>query len=198
MHQRIGQALHEAGIDLTPLMLVQVGNHDQAVKEARALLVGLGVPEERIASYTAKEPTNDLLAVALDEQYEVLIFKMSVALGFDAPRAFVLASLRGAKDTDFGIQVVGRMLRVHRRLQPGTLEHTLPPGLHLRLCVSGRCGESDRTGQRRRADQRRCAMSWRRSVETVHGGLSCRRSDSDSGDGERSGKSVVDRSRRGR
>ena len=129
MHQRIKQALHEAGIDLTPLMLVQVGNHDQAVKEARARLVELGVPEERIASYTAKEPDNDLLAVALDERYEVLIFKVAVALGFDAPRAFVLASLRGAKDTDFGIQVVGRLLRVHRLLQPGTLERTLPPGL---------------------------------------------------------------------
>jgi len=41
----------------------------------------------------------------------------------------VLASLRGAKDTDFGIQVVGRILRVHRLLQPGTLDRTLPPGL---------------------------------------------------------------------
>jgi type III restriction enzyme len=129
-HQRIKQALHEAGIDLTPLMLVQVGNLDQAVKEAKALLLGLGVPEECIASYTAKEPTNDLLAVALDERFEVLIFKVAVALGFDAPRAFVLASLRSSKETDFGIQVVGRILRVHRRLQPATLDRTLPPGLN--------------------------------------------------------------------
>ncbi|WP_295445833.1 DEAD/DEAH box helicase family protein [uncultured Thiodictyon sp.] len=129
MHQRIARELAAAGIDLVPLMLVQVGNSDQAVAQARAFLIGLGVPEARIASYTAKEPSNDLLAVALDEQFEVLIFKMAVALGFDAPRAFVLASLRGAKDTDFGIQVVGRILRVHRRLQPATLEKTLPAGL---------------------------------------------------------------------
>jgi hypothetical protein len=58
-----------------------------------------------------------LLAVALDESKEVLIFKMAVALGFDAPRAFTLVSMRGAKDTDFGVQVVGRIMRVHRRLQ---------------------------------------------------------------------------------
>ncbi|MEI2623657.1 MAG: hypothetical protein V9G23_06975 [Giesbergeria sp.] len=32
---------------------------------------------------------------------EVLIFKVAVALGFDAPRAFTLVSMRGAKDTDF-------------------------------------------------------------------------------------------------
>jgi len=128
-HQRIRADLRAAGIDLVPLMLVQVGNDDQAVGKARTLLTGLGVPEDAIASYTAKEPNNDLLAVALDERKEVLIFKVAVALGFDAPRAFVLASLRGARDTDFGIQVVGRILRVHRLLQPGTLERTLPPGL---------------------------------------------------------------------
>jgi hypothetical protein len=34
--------------------------------------------------------------------------------------------MRGAKDTDFGIQVVGRILRVHSRLQGLTLEKTLP------------------------------------------------------------------------
>ena len=128
-HQRIGRDLRAAGIDLVPLMLVQVGNDDQAVGKARTLLTGLGVPDDAIASYTAKEPNNDLLAVALDERKEVLIFKVAVALGFDAPRAFVLASLRGARDTDFGIQVVGRILRVHRLLQPGTLDRTLPPGL---------------------------------------------------------------------
>ena len=134
MHQRIGRGLSAAGIALVPLMLVQVGNSDQAVAQAKSLLLGLGVPEACIASYTAKEPTNDLLAVALDERFEVLIFKVAVALGFDAPRAFVLASLRGAKDTDFGIQVVGRILRVHRLLQPGTLDRTLPAGLRQGYC----------------------------------------------------------------
>jgi hypothetical protein len=34
--------------------------------------------------------------------------------------------MRGAKDTDFGIQVVGRILRVHGRLQGPTLANTLP------------------------------------------------------------------------
>jgi type III restriction enzyme len=39
---------------------------------------------------------------------------------------FTLVSMRGAKDTDFGIQVVGRILRVHSRLQGPTLEKKLP------------------------------------------------------------------------
>ncbi len=82
-----------------------------------------------IAWYTADEPNDDLLAVALDESKEVLLFKMAVALGFDAPRAFTVVSMRGAKDTDFGVQVVGRILRVHRRLQSRVLDQSLPEAL---------------------------------------------------------------------
>lgn len=119
VHERIKLELKNAGINLTPLMLVQVATSekDDDVARARDNLKLLGFREEAIASYTAKEPSDDLLAVALDETKEVLIFKMAVALGFDAPRAFTLVSMRGAKDTDFGIQVVGRILRVHRSLQ---------------------------------------------------------------------------------
>lgn len=119
VHERIKAELAAAGVNLTPLMLVQVATSekDDDVAQARERLKALGFADSAIASYTAKEPSDDLLAVALDESKEVLIFKMAVALGFDAPRAFTLVSMRGAKDTDFGIQVVGRILRVHRRLQ---------------------------------------------------------------------------------
>lgn len=126
MHGAIKQGLQAAGIGLVPLMLVQVGNSNAAVEEARTRLTALGVPESKIAWYTADDPNDDLLAVAIDEQKEVLIFKVAVALGFDAPRAFTLVSMRGAKDTDFGIQVVGRILRVHGRLQGPALEKKLP------------------------------------------------------------------------
>ena len=126
MHGAIRQGLQTAGINLVPLMLVQVGNSNVAVEEARTRLASLGVPESKIAWYTADDPNDDLLAVAIDEQKEVLIFKVAVALGFDAPRAFTLVSMRSAKDTDFGIQVVGRILRVHGRLQAPTLEKKLP------------------------------------------------------------------------
>ncbi|MBX7259481.1 MAG: DEAD/DEAH box helicase family protein [Candidatus Hydrogenedentes bacterium] len=126
MHGAIKKTLAGIGINLTPLMLVQVGNSDKAVDEAKTRLQAAGVPASAIAWYTSEDPNDDLLVVAKDESKEVLIFKVAVALGFDAPRAFTLVSLRGAKDTDFGIQVVGRILRVHARLQPRALDKTLP------------------------------------------------------------------------
>ena len=67
--------------------------------------------------HTANEPDPSLNAVQADEKIQVLVFKMAVALGFDAPRAFTLVSFRSARDDDFGLQIVGRLMRVDRRLQ---------------------------------------------------------------------------------
>lgn len=129
-HQAIKAQLNAIGIRLTPLMLVQVGNTgkagETAITETKQRLLDLGVAAEAIAWYTADDPNDDLLAVARDESKEVLIFKVAAALGFDAPRAFTLVSLRGTKSTDFGIQVVGRILRVHARLQTLAINKTLP------------------------------------------------------------------------
>jgi len=55
MHGLIKQGLQTAGIGLVPLMLVQVGNSDAAIGEARTRLAALGIPESKIAWYTAKD-----------------------------------------------------------------------------------------------------------------------------------------------
>ncbi|MEW5903331.1 MAG: DEAD/DEAH box helicase family protein [Pseudomonadota bacterium] len=117
IHKAIKMELAAESISLTPLILIQVDSSPNSVENARKKLISLGMPTEAIASYTSDEPTDDLLTVAMDETKEALIFKMAVALGFDAPRAFTLVSMRGSQDVDFGIQVVGRILRVHNKLQ---------------------------------------------------------------------------------
>ncbi|MBN1141763.1 MAG: DEAD/DEAH box helicase family protein [Deltaproteobacteria bacterium] len=117
VHNAIKSQLAAEGIDMVPLLLVQVASTDRSVEKAKKDLMALGVAEEAIAVYTADEPDDDLLAVARDESKAALIFKMAVALGFDAPRAFTLVSMRGAQDKDFGTQIVGRILRVDWRLQ---------------------------------------------------------------------------------
>ncbi|MBL9151222.1 MAG: DEAD/DEAH box helicase family protein [Verrucomicrobiales bacterium] len=116
-HRRVQAELAAAKIDLVPLLLVQVDSRDRDVAWAKKRLLALGFAESEIATHTAKEPDKDLLALANDEGRQVLIFKMAVALGFDCPRAFTLVTIREAKDVDFGVQLVGRILRVHRRLQ---------------------------------------------------------------------------------
>lgn len=117
-HRLIASALTQAGVALTPLMLVQVPDGRAAQQRAADYLTGtLGFAPESVRVHTADEPDPDLIALANDPRVEVLIFKMAVALGFDAPRAFALAALRGARDADFGVQVIGRIVRVHALLQ---------------------------------------------------------------------------------
>ncbi|MBE0503822.1 MAG: DEAD/DEAH box helicase family protein [Desulfuromonadales bacterium] len=128
MHRRIKETLAANGISLTPLMLVQVPNGGQHIDMARDYLIGtLGFAESSVRVHTASEPDSDLMSLANDPSVEVLIFKMAVALGFDAPRAWTLAAMRGARDASFGVQVVGRLMRRHRLLHgrevPPELEH---------------------------------------------------------------------------
>lgn len=118
MHRRIRDQLSACGVALTPLMLVQVPDGKEAQEAARRHLIEeLKFAESVVRIHTADEPDPDLLALAQDPTVEVLIFKMAVALGFDAPRAFTLAALRGARDVGFGVQVIGRIMRRHALLQ---------------------------------------------------------------------------------
>jgi superfamily II DNA or RNA helicase len=126
LHRKWKAELKKLGVDLTPLMLVQVDSKDKSVEQAKERLLVLGFTETQIAIHTAEEPDSGLLALANDEAREVLVFKMAVALGFDAPRASTLVSMRAARDEDFGVQLVGRILRVHRKLQGRARAKTLP------------------------------------------------------------------------
>ena len=127
MHRRIQSDLRTQGVALNPLMLVQVPDGRDAQEAARRYLVDtLRFDAAAVRVHTAAEPDPDLLALAHDPTVEVLIFKMAVALGFDAPRAFTLTALRGTRDVSFGIQVIGRIVRRHALLQTQT---DLPPVL---------------------------------------------------------------------
>lgn len=128
MHRSLKKRLDDAGVPLSPLMLVQVPNGADAIKRAKAYLVDvLKFDPESVRAHTADEPDPSLSAMADDPAVEVILFKMAIATGFDAPRAFTLAALRGTRDRNFGIQVVGRIMRVHRLLQGRLVQ--LPPEL---------------------------------------------------------------------
>jgi hypothetical protein len=118
MHRYIKQVLADIGVSLTPLMLVQVPNGGASIKTAQHYLVDtLKFPESAVRVHVSEDPDPNLLALAHDPTVEVIVFKMAIAMGFDAPRAFTLAALRGTRNAEFGIQVVGRIMRVHKSLQ---------------------------------------------------------------------------------
>lgn len=117
--QRIKRALQAAGVALTPLLLVQVANGDKSVEEAEHDLIKLcGVHPAVIGKHSSADPDPVLMAaIANDSSKEVLIFKQSAGTGFDAPRAFVLASTKSVNDVDFAMQFIGRVMRVSRPIR---------------------------------------------------------------------------------
>ena len=117
-HKGLKELLKNIGITMTPLLLVQVDSSEGSIAEAKSWLKSMGFAESQVRKHTADEPNPTLLADAADDGVEVLLFKMAVATGFDAPRAFTLCSMRATRDPDFGVQIVGRIMRIDRRLQP--------------------------------------------------------------------------------
>ena len=122
-HRKLKQMLADMKIPLVPLLLVQADSEDkQSVEKLKARLLRMGFTEEQVAVHTADDPDAGLLALANDDRREVL--------GFDAPRAFTLVSMRASRDPDFGVQLVGRILRVHRLLQGRAQSNKLPEALN--------------------------------------------------------------------
>ena len=116
---KIKRNLDAAGINLTPLLLVQVANGDKTIDEAAdALMRFCNVPPEAIGRHSSDKPDPELMAaIANDSSKHVLIFKQSAGTGFDAPRAFVLASTKSVNDADFAMQFIGRVMRVARQVR---------------------------------------------------------------------------------
>lgn len=113
-NQQLQQELSVQGISLTPLLLVQVANGEGTVEEAEQILISLcKVPPQSIGKHSADAPDPVMMAaIAHDTSKQVLIFKQSAGTGFDAPRAFVLASTKCVNDPDFAMQFIGRVMRV--------------------------------------------------------------------------------------
>lgn len=118
-NQRLLKQIEAAGMAFRPLLLVQVGNGATAVADARQSLMSLcNVNPAAIGEHSSDDPDPVLMAsIANDQTKDVLIFKQSAGTGFDAPRAFVLASTKPVNDPDFALQFIGRVMRVHRQIR---------------------------------------------------------------------------------
>lgn len=118
-NQQIKRDLETAGIDMTPLLLVQVEDGPDSIAHAEQDLTQLcKIHPGAIGKHSADAPDPALMSsIANDPSIEVLIFKQSAGTGFDAPRAFVLASTKTVNDPDFAMQFIGRVMRVSRQIR---------------------------------------------------------------------------------
>ncbi|MBY0453465.1 MAG: DEAD/DEAH box helicase family protein [Burkholderiaceae bacterium] len=132
-NREIEKTLQAAKINVVPLLLVQVANGNHTVDEAADDLMRLcGVPPEAIGRHSSDDPDPVLMAaIANDTTKRVLIFKQSAGTGFDAPRAFVLASIKPVNDADFAMQFIGRIMRVARPVRDAFgQQHEIPADLN--------------------------------------------------------------------
>lgn len=121
----LSEAYQNAGIPYNPLLLIQLPSDKVALDEEDKRLKLI------MASYLDTEfgisTTNGLLAVWLSDNRDkqnleglenpmamqkVLLFKQAIAQGWDCPRAAILLIFRNIGTPTFGIQTVGRILRM--------------------------------------------------------------------------------------
>ena len=114
------KAYKKSRVDINPLLLIQLPDRQpKQGDEVRERIENLLKNEHGITTENGK------LAICLSEQKdnfeniakhnhdtEVLIFKQSIALGWDCPRAHILVLFRQWKSFNFSIQTLGRIMRM--------------------------------------------------------------------------------------
>jgi type III restriction enzyme len=109
------------GVEVNPLVLIQLPNDDQAGKDTtttnkQAIVINFlkekAVPENEIAIWLSQEKVNLESIEDNNSPISFLIFKQAAATGWDCPRASVLVMFREIKNPTFAIQTVGRILRM--------------------------------------------------------------------------------------
>jgi len=116
----LAQAYAESGADVNPLLLIQLPDRktqqEDLIKEEIVSLLkdkhGVTVENGRLAIYLSEEKENLADIARHNHKAEVLIFKHAIALGWDCPRAQVLALFRDWKNLTFSVQTVGRIMRM--------------------------------------------------------------------------------------
>lgn len=111
----------QLGIEVNPLVLIQLPNDDQASAETSdtnkqtivlEYLKRKGVANEEIGIWLSQEKENLEELEKHTSPVSFLLFKQAAATGWDCPRAGVLVMFREIRNPTFAIQTVGRILRM--------------------------------------------------------------------------------------
>lgn len=122
-HKRneISRFYKELGIEINPLVLIQLPNDDKADKNTSVItkqdfiinsLKEKGVFDHEIAIWLSEDKVNLEDITNNTSPVSFLLFKQAAATGWDCPRASVLVMFREIKNPTFAIQTVGRILRM--------------------------------------------------------------------------------------
>ncbi len=121
---QIAEAYKAQGVNLNPLLLIQLPNdkkesmttEDEKVAEQvkTYLKYMCDITEEngKLAVWLSNEKSNLAGLENPTNIAQVLLFKEAIALGWDCPRAAVLLIFRKLQSDEFTIQTVGRILRM--------------------------------------------------------------------------------------
>ena len=119
----LAKKYEEQGININPLLLIQLPNtsketmseldlKDKEIIEDILTKRGLRYANGELAIWLSDDKKNLENIEKPNSQVKALIFKQAIALGWDCPRAQVMAMLRDTKSEVFRIQTVGRILRM--------------------------------------------------------------------------------------
>ncbi len=109
------------GIEINPLVLIQLPNDDKADKTTSTItkqdfiinsLKEKGVYDHEIAIWLSEDKVNLEDITNNTSPISFLLFKQAAATGWDCPRASILVMFREIKNPTFAIQTVGRILRM--------------------------------------------------------------------------------------
>ena len=122
--QQIADAYKKEGVNINPLLLIQLPNDTtdamtaddtkimEQVVQYLDVMQGIKTDNHRLAVWLSKQKTNLEDIERNDNLTEVLLFKQAIALGWDCPRAAVLLIFRKLTSDTFTVQTVGRILRM--------------------------------------------------------------------------------------
>ena len=120
----IKKAYDALGVRINPLLLIQLPNdNNEAMDEEEVTIKNMVISyleanhdittqNGKLSIWLSAEKEN---LDGLENDYnltEVLLFKQAIALGWDCPRAAVLLIFRDIQSTTFGVQTVGRIMRM--------------------------------------------------------------------------------------
>ena len=121
---QLADSYRRLGININPLLLIQLPNdsketmtaEEKSLKESILIKLGaqygMSVENGKVAVWLSNEKKNLEGISDNNSVVNALVFKQAIAMGWDCPRAGVLAIYRKLSSETFTIQTVGRIMRM--------------------------------------------------------------------------------------